>query len=187
MCLPKRTKTNICLASLGVKSIEYYIDRCKLYFLRRLCSTPIDSSVKKLFLHRLMAFKNSVTTLNVGLISDVTRILNKYKLNNFIENFISKSYIPPKTIWKHIVKRSLNHTFTLSWNQTVIDDSAHGRFVFIHINITEPLLLWKTASKYPRYIKQISFFVRLCAMTNVNGICELWNCKCVDFVEHFFL
>ena len=30
MCLPKRTKTNICLASLGVKSIEYYIDRCKL-------------------------------------------------------------------------------------------------------------------------------------------------------------
>ena len=102
MCLPKRTKTNICLASLGVKSIEYYIDRCKLYFLLRLGSTPIDSSVKKLFLHRLMAFKNSVTTLNVGFISDVTRILNKYKLNNFIENFISKSYFPPKTIWKHM-------------------------------------------------------------------------------------
>ena len=75
----------------------------------RLCSTPIDSSVKKLFLHRLMAFKNYVTTLSVGFISDVTRIINKYKLNNFIENFISKSYFPPKTIWKHIVKPSLNY------------------------------------------------------------------------------
>ena len=158
MCLPKRTKTNICLASLGVKSIEYYIDQCKLYFLRRLCSTSIDSSVKKLFLHRLMAFKNSVTTINVGFISDVARILNKYKLNNFIENVISNSYFPPKTIWKHILNRSLNHTFTSSWNQTVINDSAHGRFVFIHINITEPLLLWKIARKFPRYIKQISFF-----------------------------
>ena len=132
----------------------------------RLCSTPIDSSVKKLFLHRLMAFKNYVTTLSVGFISDVTRIINKYKLNNFIENFISKSYFPPKTIWKHIVKPSLNYTFTSSWNQTVINDSAHGRFAFIHNYITEPLLLWKTASKYPRYIKQISFFVRLCAMTH---------------------
>ena len=54
----------------------------QIVFLRRLCTTPIDSIVKKLFLHRLMAFKNSITTLNVGFISDVTRILNKYKQIN---------------------------------------------------------------------------------------------------------
>ena len=56
-----------------------------------------------------MSFKNSVTTLKVGFISDVIRILNKYELNIFIQNVISESYFPPKTIWKHFVKCSLNH------------------------------------------------------------------------------
>ena len=60
------------------------------------------------------------------------------------------------------------------------------RFVFIHINITKPLLLWKIASKYPLYLNQLSCFVDLCAMTHVNGTCELCKCRCVDFVEHFF-
>ena len=32
----------------------------------------------------------------------------------------------------------------------------------------------------------MNFFLRLCAMTHVNGIYELCKCRCVDIVEHFF-
>ena len=58
--LSKRTKTNICLASLGVKSVECTIDKRKLLFLRRLCITPYTTSVKTLCIHRLICCEESV-------------------------------------------------------------------------------------------------------------------------------
>ena len=93
--LSKRTKTNICLASLGVKSVECIIDKCKLLFLRRLCITPYTTSVKTLFLHRLICCKGSVIDKCAGFIPDILRILNKYKLSAFIEKYIKDGYPPP--------------------------------------------------------------------------------------------
>ena len=92
----KRTKTNICLAILGVKSVECIIDKCKLLFLRRLCITPYTTSVKTLFLHRLICLKESVIDKCACFIPDIIRILNKYELSAFIENDIKYSYFPPK-------------------------------------------------------------------------------------------
>ena len=48
--ISKRTKTNICLASLGMTSMGNIIDKAKLIFLRRLCIAPLHCSVKSLFL-----------------------------------------------------------------------------------------------------------------------------------------
>ena len=184
--LSKRTKTNICLASLGVKSVECIIDKCKLLFLRRLCITPYTTSVKTLFLHRLIFCKETVIDKCAGFIPDIIRILNKYELSAFIENYIKDSYFPPKCIWNHIVKNSINRYCASAWTQSVTNDPAYNRFAAIHRDITQPLLLLKTASRYPHRLKEISFFVRLLTMTNVKTVCELCKCTCADFVVHYF-
>ena len=97
--LSKRTKTNVCLASLGVKSVECIIDKCKLLFLRRLCITPYTTSVKTLFLHRLICCKESVIDKCAGFIPDIIRIFNKYELSAFIENYIKDGYFPPPNVY----------------------------------------------------------------------------------------
>ena len=78
--------------------------------------------------------------------------------------------------------------FTSSWNQNVINDPAYGGFVFIHITITEPHLLWKITSKYPWYIKKspFSYVYVWWPILMEYGLCELCKCSCVDFVDHFF-
>ena len=64
----KRTKTYICLASLGITNIECIIDSRKLCFLRRVCVAPLHTSVKNLFLNRLVCFNTNVSTVNVGFV-----------------------------------------------------------------------------------------------------------------------
>ena len=90
--ISKRTKTNICLASLGVTSMENIIHKAKLIFLRRLCIAPLHCSVKSLFLKRLLCFENYVSPTNKGFIADIMRIVNKYDLKKYIELYTPEGY-----------------------------------------------------------------------------------------------
>lgn len=86
----KRTKTNICLASLGATNIESIIDIRKLSFLRRLCTTPMCTSIKNLFINRLVCFQNKLSKNNVGFVQDVMRIIEKYDLTFYINQFVTE-------------------------------------------------------------------------------------------------
>ena len=93
---PKRTRTAISLASLGVTNIEHVIDKCKLLFLQRLCVAPLKSRVKSLFLKRLIFFKHSVSARKIGFVSAIVTNDPEYERFVTIHNDCTK----PLVLWK---------------------------------------------------------------------------------------
>ena len=130
--ISKCTKTNICLASLGVTSMENIIYKAKLIFLRRLCIAHLHYSVKSLFLKRLLCFENNVSPTTKGFIADITRIVNKYDLKKYIELYTSEGYFVRKDIWKHIVNRSIMKHYKEQWSTAVSNNQQCARFISIH-------------------------------------------------------
>ena len=105
--ISKRTKTNMCIASLGVTNVECIIDKYKLLFFRRLCTSPFNSSVKKLVLNRLMCYNVSELSVYKGFVNDVMRLVHKYSLYSFIEQLMNEGFFIQKRIWKHLVNHSV--------------------------------------------------------------------------------
>ena len=105
--LPKRTRTAIALGAIGTSNAEVVIDKCKLLFLRRLCTAPLHSRVKSLFLKRLMQYKYNINSRKTGYINDIMRLLRKYSLTKFVEDFITDGIFVPKLIWKRLVVRNI--------------------------------------------------------------------------------
>ena len=183
---PKRTRTAISLASLGVTNIEHVIDKCKLLFLRRLCVAPLKSRVKSLFLKRLIFFKHSVSARKIGFVSDIYRLLQKYSLIYYIEQFISEGYFPPKYIWRRIIDCSIKRHSSDQWSAIVTNDPEYERFVTIHNDCTKPLVLWKVAARFPHKLSQLKFLTRITAMTYSVTSCKLCKNVCSNFIEHYF-
>ncbi|WAR05956.1 hypothetical protein MAR_021325, partial [Mya arenaria] len=78
---PIRTRIDICLAMLGMKSIESQIDIKKLTFLECLCNMPVHVLSKQIFNLRLAMYAcrtNKITQR--GYIPDIINILSKYNL-----------------------------------------------------------------------------------------------------------
>ena len=182
----KRTKTYICLASLGITNIECIIDSRKLCFLRRLCVAPLHTSAKNLFLNRLVCFNTNVSTINVGFVQDIMRLIDKYSLSFFIEQFISDGYFVPKRIWKHIVHQNVSRYYNDHWNMCVHNDICYDRFISIHNTCAQPLLLWRAASRFPNKTLELTMLARLCVTTRIIQTCELCNMNCDDIVTHLF-
>ena len=165
----KRTKTNICLASLGPTNIEGFIDKAKL-FPRRLCTAPIHTCVKSMFLNRLIHNQNNVSLANAGFIHDVIRIVNKYCLSNYIDLYLSEGYFVPNTIWKHIVDRTIRSHPYNQWSASMSNDLACKRFVSNHNSCNKPLLLWSATLRFPHKLCKLSFLVQLCVSTRTTTL-----------------
>ena len=134
----KRTKTHICLASLGITNIECIIDSRKLCFLRRLRVAPLHTSAKTLFLNRRVYFNTNVSSVNVGFVHDIMKLIDKYSLSFFIEQFINDGYVVPKRIWKNIVHRNVSRYYSDHWNMCVHNDICYERFISTAFMITYP-------------------------------------------------
>ena len=184
--ISKRTKTNMCIASLGVTNVECIIDKYKLLFFRRLCTSPFNSSVKKLVLNRLMCYNVSELSVYKGFVNDVMRLVHKYSLYSFIEQFMNEGYFVPKRIWKHLVNRSVVKHHEEQWHVSVLNDDCYNRFISVHNSCTEPLLVWKAALRYPHKTPELCFLARLCVTTLHTPRCTLCNLTCTDFATHLF-
>jgi hypothetical protein len=89
---------------LGLTSLEAYIDLKKLLFLGTLCNLKPSEMISKVFITRLMHAKTKVTISSLGFIPDVLKLLDKYKLTNYIRQFIESVLFPAKVKWKKCVK-----------------------------------------------------------------------------------
>ena len=98
--LPKHTRTAIALGAIGTSNAEAVIDKCKLLFLRRLCTAPLHSRVKSLFLKRLMHYKYKINSCKTDYLNNIMWLLRKYSPTNFVEDFITDGIFVPKLIWK---------------------------------------------------------------------------------------
>ena len=127
MGFDKTSPTEATTSVLGLLSVSSYIDKHRLMFLGRLCRSEVG------LLHKDI-FTNSVAEYLLGFsnIFHITKsllyTLSKYNLNEFLQNYISSGYFPPKNIWNNIVKHSITEREQYYWTLNVSARPERSRF-----------------------------------------------------------
>jgi hypothetical protein len=109
-CIDRTTRSDIALSLLGCRSLEYEIDYKKLTLLGQLCRLSTDFLSKDLptkFNNRLIRFIDNPNK-KCGLFPDLYRILQKYDLVYFLNNFVTYGIFQTKYHWKSVVKESID-------------------------------------------------------------------------------
>ena len=83
-----------------------------LFFFHRI--TTEDSLSKQIFLRRLFLYQHRISNSNTvnqyGFIPNLDRILTKYRLKHYLDNFTAGAQLPTKTCGKQIINKSVrNH------------------------------------------------------------------------------
>ena len=125
---------------VNVYSLETYIDVQKLKFFGRLCSLLCDKLAKKVFIERLYQyiFAREPATECIGFIADLVRILQKYELDHYLENYVSTAILPSKSQWKCLVETSVKEIQERNLNVALQDprlrrfSNIYGRSLHIH-------------------------------------------------------
>jgi len=78
-------------------------------FLHKIISILAGSVSRNIFIQQLVLYINQKSQVTSGFIPDICHILLKYNLHIIINNFLApECYVPSKSVWKSVVKRSVN-------------------------------------------------------------------------------
>ncbi|KAH3834591.1 hypothetical protein DPMN_107921 [Dreissena polymorpha] len=86
--------------------IVTYVDCSKLKFLGQLCRLSPKYLVKDVFHNRLLRYMN-LENQSVGFMADVYRLLGKYGLLQFLNEYIETGLFPTKFTWKMIIDKTV--------------------------------------------------------------------------------
>lgn len=140
--LPKSSRTDIVLSSIGILPIEAEIDKRKLLFFGQLCRLDNDTTVKKLFIHRLCDYKNHSSRVR-GFIPDICRIINKYDLNDILNAYCNAGVSPTKATWKRIVSGNIKLNQLSSLRSRIMSDSSLCDYLLIQaLTEVSPCHFW---------------------------------------------
>ena len=158
--LPLRTRSDMVKGLLGFTSLEAYIDLQKLLFMGTLCRLKPRDVTYKLFVLRLFHLQNKCTRLNRGFINDIVRILEKYGLNQYLNDFISTCTFPPKCQWKRLCKSTIFALDQSNWRARLETSDDFFRFREVHLQLTSSNI-WLTALKNPNSVETMTFLAQL--------------------------
>ncbi|CAB4017039.1 Hypothetical predicted protein [Paramuricea clavata] len=99
---------------LGLWTVGAEIDKRKLLFLRRLICASENCVHRRVFMIRLNRWRwnpNKIT----GFVPELVRILQKYCLWEYMDNFLQSGNFPNKSEWKKTVIENINHTEIEFW------------------------------------------------------------------------
>ena len=169
---------------LGFTSLEaYYIDLQRLSILGILCRHKATDVTFQLFLLRLYQNTNQCTNLNRGFIPDIQKILKKYSIEHYLEQFILSATFPGKQKWKHICKKTIFESEQQQWSIRIDTNDDCFRFRKLHSQL-KPGNVWLNALLYPSSIESMAFLEKLCCLLKSNQIkiCETcythYNIQC---------
>lgn len=182
--LPITTRSDMCQSLMGIYTIDAYIDKCKLMFLRKLCTMDINSLSRKIFDTRLFSYLIDTNHTHFGFIPDIVEILDKYGLAEYILDYILDGEFPPKPSWKLIVNCAIATYQNDKWRSRIEIDSDFTRFRQLHedISITS---LW-TEAKTASEIRQSYVLTKLWTDKpySSKGTCGQCNRSYDDFFVH---
>ena len=128
-----------------------------MVFLGQLCRLPSDCTIKQIFMLRLRNYiKNS--HLQRGFIPDIYRILGKYSLIHFLEQFVATGDFLNKYRWKNIIREQLSIFTRRQYQLKASISASFTKFLTIH-NPSETFMLWDICRESPHY----SRYARLAA------------------------
>ena len=106
--LHPNTLSAAAVGSLGIWTIEGYIDKLKLLFLYKLLTAPPSSIHKQLFVKRLFSYIHRLTETPLGFVPDIINLLHKYELYYVLQDFIDSGHIPSHHVWKKTIKDKIH-------------------------------------------------------------------------------
>jgi hypothetical protein len=142
---------------------------------------------KSVFLHRL--YSGIFSSGHTGFIQDITQVLRKYKLQNYLRTYTHGGEFPPKKHWKAIIKDSVIEYEKNMCNRILSDKGDVQRF----LRIMDRRLYIKsyplyTASMHSvEHLKLLKLAKLVCLPTGTIRQCELCNNDYNDITEHIIM
>lgn len=188
------TKSEAATGSIGLWTIDGHVDKRKLLFLGNLCRAKSTSLHKRIFSYRLFSFIYSSAKTGLGFIPDIYRLLLKYDLLHWINEYVRNQQFPSKFQWKNIVVGKIEEYEVNTWKYGISNKSELTIYGYAHQNL-QPLSLWKTAQRNSYAIKPISNLVNLLCgnvppalMTAVHEDTDNYSCKfCGNIITNIAL
>ena len=120
--LPRRTSTDVALSLLNMNSIEVEIDYRKLIFFGQLFNLPPQYCAKAIFIHRLIEYIIRPSAVQ-GFFADIYRLLGKYSLLEFFQQFENDGEVVSKHSWKRIVLTNMQLASEEEWRLKSINSA----------------------------------------------------------------
>ena len=154
------TRSEAVTGSIGLWTVEGYIDKAKLLFLFKLMKSSGTTVHKSLFTFRLFSYLNKLVSKPFGFIPDVFRILEKYELQDYIDDYVTNGILPSEHMWKAtITKRIALHQNDI-WLKGISEKPELTNFGKIHSSL-RPLDLWYVSKRNPLFIREIKNTVNI--------------------------
>ena len=98
---------------------------------------------------RLFEFTHKCVGFQKGFIPDLMRLVRKYNLETYIDNYVKHSIFPSRKAWASILKETIVKVEEINWLQRMSVDDDFNFFRLIHRHI-EPHKAWTVARKFPQ-------------------------------------
>jgi len=183
--LPHRTRSDMVTGLLGMSSIEAYIDLQKLTFFGSLCRLPPTQLANKLLVYRIFQFTTCDTHQRRGFIPDIDRIMTKYDLQPYMQQFTDSGTFPNKAPWKRICRRRILTTEEAQWRSRLARTTGSTYFRLVHPYLTTANL-WRVVRERPDALHDMKFLAKLLCLTppDEDVTCDHCTCTYNNLLEH---
>ena len=139
-----------------------YIDDLNL--LGQLCRNDTKCWITPVFHIRLESYLNN-RNKQIGFFCVITRLLEKYGLAAYLENFRNHGTFPCKTAWNKLIKEKIRQYETVQWHNR-ISVAEFSLFTRLH-EVLQPHMLWYRSKENPK--------ISHCYISLMQMITYLWN------------
>ena len=134
------------------------------------------------FTHKCVGFQK-------GFIPDLMRLVRKYNLETYIDNYVKHSIFPSRKAWASILKETIVKVEEINWLQRMSADDNFNFFRQIHRHI-EPHKAWTVARNVPHLQAASKYVIDLCAIVRNEEeplLCERCGGLFINIIEHIMV
>ena len=176
--IPRLSRTDIVLSSLGMLPMEAEIDKRKLVFFGQLCRLDTNTTVKKMFANRLCEYNNCPIRVK-GFIPDLVRIVSKYSLTDVLTTFSSTGVFPSKYTWKRLVSSSVKskHAFLLQ-SRVMADVTMCDYSIIQSLSELKPCQVWLASKSNRNMLSKSHAVIKLTVLLfSKSYVCRCRKCQ----------
>jgi len=181
---PQRSPIGSTISCLGMISMEARIDKQKLVFLGRMCRTSANLIAKKVFLWTVGNLIFDPHHSYNSFIYDISTVLKKYDLEDYLNDFIFTGKFPDKISWKNLIGTRIQ-VFEERKHERCIRNPSEGLRRFLKINPGLKMHhLWKVAYTDSSRKMEYGTLIRIGGMQARPGLCPLCGKLSQDRILH---
>ena len=172
-------------STLGLWTFSGYVDKYKLLFLGRLCTSSPSFIFKEIFCYLISYVSMFVDQINF-LTVDLINTCNLYGLSQYIEKFVTDGTFPSKLEWSKQVKLAVNRKQEQDWLENVQNRPELSRYRKIHSTLTEHRGL-RLISNDSKRKYQYLILVKLSTIPIKSAHCSLCDTVAADIIKHLIM